>query len=655
VSNAHSTPSPDFSLLRSTFRYRGPRNQRVMLLLAGLLLLLISSAITLVVYLQTFESEEQVRTQSADALWLEENVRFHLRRLEGDLESLAKRALEERDSAARSSPPPGGSLRSYEGGLLAHAWQPADSPVPPPLASLWKRARLDPLNEQALDSMQDVATGLRRPAYAGPLSGGKSAPADEMWLCVPIFDRGEFLGSYVAVFSLSKTLELIVPAWFRKTHRLEVLDPGAEIQLDANDPHRTSKEQRFLASIDMPGSDTYLQIYAIDAPHATVPRALLGVALAFLVGMIASLVFLRRDIEKRQAVEDSLAAQVALRRSMEDSIDVGLFARDLGGVILYANRAFCAMVGCRDDALLGTTESLPGWPEPDHGREEAEIEFRCGDGRVVTLLIHMVPLVHANGRQIGWINSVLDISDRRKAEKAAQVQQQRLESAGRLVAIGEVASTLAHELNQPLGALSSFANGLLNRMRKGNIEPLQVESIVERINALAEKTGGIIRRVNAFARRREMQKESVDLAAFLRACYPTAVIAPGVRLELGLPSARVFVKADVVLLEQALRNVVQNAAEAAVSVSATPLVRVELALSSDGTEASISVSDNGAGIDEDARARIFDAFYSSKAEGMGMGLAICRSILEAHHGRIELLDDRLHGGACFRFSIPVND
>jgi two-component system sensor histidine kinase DctS len=100
---------------------------------------------------------------------------------------------------------------------------------------------------------------------------------------------------------------------------------------------------------------------------------------------------------------------------------------------------------------------------------------------------------------------------------------------------------------------------------------------------------------------------------------------------------------------------VQNAAEAAVSASATPLVRVELALSSDGTEASISVSDNGAGIDEEARSRIFDAFYSSKAEGMGMGLAICRSILEAHHGRIELLDGPLHGGACFRFWIPVNE
>jgi two-component system sensor histidine kinase DctS len=476
-----------------------------------------------------------------------------------------------------------------------------------------------------------------------------------VWLCVPIFDRGEFLGSYVAVFSLSKTLELIVPAWFRKTHKLEVLDPGAEIQLDGNDPHRISKEQRFLASLDMPGSDTYLQIYAIDAPHATVPRALLGVALAFLVGMVASLVFLRRDIEKRQAVEDSLAAQVALRRSMEDSIDVGLFARDLAGVILYANRAFCDMVGCRDDALLGTTESLPGWPEPDHGLEEAEIEFRRGDGKVVTLLIHVVPLVHANGRQIGWMNSVLDISDRRKAEKAAQVQQQRLESAGRLVAIGEVASTLAHELNQPLGALSSFANGLLNRMRKGNIEPLQVESIVERINALAEKTGGIIRRVNAFARRREMHKENLDLAEFLRARYPTGVIAPGVRLELGLPSAPVFVKADVVLFEQALRNVVQNAAEAAVAASAAPLVRVDLALSSDGTEASISVSDNGAGIDDDTRSRIFDAFYSSKQEGMGMGLAICRSILEAHHGRIELLEDAARQGACFRLWIPMNE
>ena len=236
------------------------------------------------------------------------------------------------------------------------------------------------------------------------------------------------------------------------------------------------------------------------------------------------------------------------------------------------------------------------------------------------------------------------------------MQQQRLESAGRLVAIGEVASTLAHELNQPLGALSSFASGLLNRLRLANIDARQIETVVERISTLAEKTGQIIQRVNAFARRREMHKVDVDLGDFLRGRYPTTMIADKVRLELVLPSTPVVVKADIVLFEQVVRNVVQNAAEAAqASTGAAPRVQVTLSLSADGAQAIISVSDNGAGIDADSRARIFDAFYSSKQDGMGMGLAICRSILEAHHGGIELLEPSSGSGTCFRFWVPANE
>ncbi len=655
--SATSISSLDFSLLRNTTSYPGSRNQRVFLLLGLLLTLLLLSAAGLVAYLRDFESEEDVRTQSADALWLEETMRFHLRRLEVDLESLARRQIGEASPAQSSLPAPGGSLRSYEGGLMAHGWQSASAEVPDSLLAAWTKARLDPLNAQSLDSMRDVARGLGRAAYAGPLASGKGEKADEIWLAVPVFDRGQFLGSYVAVFSLSKTLERIVPAWFRVNHRVEVLDPSAEIQLGPTRQNRISKEQRFLASIDMPGSDTYLQIYSVDAWHATVPRALLGVALAFLTGMIASLYFLQRDIERRRVAEASLAAQVALRQAMEDSVDIGLFARDLSNVVLYANRAFCGIVVTDVDVLLGRQGPLPNWPSPPtsgQGTKETEIELQRPDGKTVQLMIHTVPLMHANDGQIGWMTSVLDVSDRRRSEKAAQLQQQRLESAGRFVAIGEVASTLAHELNQPLGALSSFANGLLNRLARGNIEPAQVRSIVERINSLAEKAGEIIRRVNAFARRREMHMDRVELTDFLKTRQQLGA-ANNVQIEVIVPHGPIAVRADVILLEQAVHNIVQNATEAAVSYTRKPQVRVELALTCDEAQAVISVSDSGSGIDEEARTRVFDAFYSSKMEGMGMGLAICRSILEAHHGRIDLVGDGPLGGATFRLLLPVDE
>lgn len=655
MNQTHLWTRADFSLLRNTTGYKGARDERVLFLLFGLFLLLITFATALVVYLKTFESSEEIRTQSADALWVEENLRFHLRRLEDDLRRSAQWALTQSEGAEGMPPQAlGGSLRSHEGGLIAYGWQPAGKPLPASLAELWHSARQEPLDTQALDSMHDVARGLKRPAYAGPLSAG-SYPGDEIWLSVPLFEKSEFVGNFTAVFSLRKALELIIPAWFRKNHRVEVLALGADLQPDAIDPERTKKEQRFLASVDMPGSDTYLQIYAIDVPYATVPRALLGTALLFLAGMVASLVFLRRDIEKRQSVEESLAAEIALRKSMENSIGVGIFASNSSGSILYVNRAFCEMVGSNEDTLVGNSEFASSWFPAGDVQQETELNFCHPDRRCLTLLIHRVPLCQADNQQIGWMSSVLDVTERRRTEKAALVQQQRLESAGRLVAIGEVASTLAHELNQPLGAMSSFTSGLLNRLKKGDIEPPQIESIVERISALAIKTGEIIRRVNAFARRREMNNVELDLTGFLRDRYATGSVDNGVQLILRLPSMPVLVKADTVLMEQALRNVVQNAAEAAALTASTiPMIQIELEVLRLRMQACISVFDNGMGIEAEARARIFDAFYSSKHDGMGMGLAICRSILEAHHGGIELFETADGEGSCFRLWIPMH-
>jgi two-component system sensor histidine kinase DctS len=644
----------DFLLLRNTAEEKSAKNDRVLFLLFGLFLLLITFATALVVYLKTFENSEEIRTQSADALWVEENLRFHLRRLEDDLRRSAQWALTQTQGAEGKPPQAlGGSLRSHQGGLIAYGWQPVGNSLPSSLRELWHNARRESLDKQALDSMHDVAKGLKRPAYAGPLSGG-SYPGDEIWLSVPLFEKNEFVGSFVAVFSLRKALELIIPAWFRKTHRVEVLALGADLEPDAIDPERTKKEQRFLASVDMPGSDTYLQIYAIDVQYATVPRALLGTALLFLVGMVASLVFLRRDIEKRQSVENSLAAEIALRRSMENSIGVGILASNLNGCILYVNRAVCEMVGSNEKDLLGNSEFISSWFLAGNVQEETELNFSHPDKRSLILLIHRVPLCQADNQQIGWMLSLLDITERRRSEKAALVQQQRLESAGRLVAIGEVASTLAHELNQPLGAMSSFTSGLLNRLKKGDIDPPQIELIVERISALAIKTGGIIRRVNAFARRREMNNVELDLTAFLQERYALNMVDNSVRIILLLPSMPVLVKADTVLMEQALRNVVQNAVEAASTASKIPIVRIELSVSSLQMRAYISVFDNGTGIEADVRARIFDAFYSSKEDGMGMGLAICRSILEAHHGGIELLETANGNGSCFKLWIPMH-
>lgn len=241
---------------------------------------------------------------------------------------------------------------------------------------------------------------------------------------------------------------------------------------------------------------------------------------------------------------------------------------------------------------------------------------------------------------------------RRQAERLAARRQQQLEASARLVAVGEVASTLAHELNQPLGALSSFASGLLNRVRQGSITLPEAIPVLERIERMAEKAGRVIQRVNAFARRQEMSRQPLDLPPFVRLVVRQLPLPDDVTLQLELPDAGPLVSADALLLEHALRNLVLNAAEWAL-LGSRGMAKVCISLQSANGMTAILVEDNGPGIPPEQRTGIFEAFASRKPGGMGMGLSICRSIVEAHHGRIEVGDSQALGGAQFTLWLPL--
>ena len=281
-----------------------------------------------------------------------------------------------------------------------------------------------------------------------------------------------------------------------------------------------------------------------------------------------------------------------------------------------------------------------------------EVRFQHKDGHLVDALVHEAPLTTAAGEPLGWMSSVLDISERKRAERTAARQQEKLEASGRLVAMGEVASTLAHELNQPLGALSGFANGLLNRLRQGRLSDEELTSVVERMEQLSAKAGRIIQRVNAFARRREMSRLPLDLNAFLqRVIEPLQRQQPrNTPIRLRLLNRAVWIEADALLLEHAVLNLVHNAEHWAAQGDRAAVVQVAL---EDGlTHCLLSVSDSGPGVAPDQRDQVFNAFFSGKDDGMGMGLAICRSVIEAHHGVIDVTPARELGGACFTVKLP---
>jgi two-component system sensor histidine kinase DctS len=328
------------------------------------------------------------------------------------------------------------------------------------------------------------------------------------------------------------------------------------------------------------------------------------------------------------------------------------------------------MVGYAPQELIGRSNPFPYWPvdqidllERMHrgiiaqgtSGEGLEAQFQHRNGHLIDVLIHEAPLTAGGGEQLGWMSSVLDISERKRAQRIAAQQQERLEASGRLVVIGEVASTLAHELNQPLGALSSFANGLLNRLNDGSIGLPEMQVVVERMARLAERAGRIIKRVNAFARQRELSRQRVDLAAFL-----DRVLSQFVEDQLSAPvwstpADAVWVDADELLLEHLVSNLVGNAQDWAAKSGQRQQVSVELTADLVQRLAVLSVADTGPGVSEDEVPNIFNAFFSLKEGGMGMGLAICRSIVEAHHGRIEVSRDPLLGGARFTVLIPLAD
>ena len=665
------TPPLDFALLQQQLPGQAPRSRRTLWWLLGLLFLVLASVVALVLYLNAFEHEEEERRRVSDGQWLEQSVRFHFLRLEEDLRVLARQALQRPDAMTQGIPPiatvHGGLLWSETGAVLWHGWQPrqsrnADAALPEGL----RQARAaHAWNAQALTSMLDIAVGLHRASYAGPLRDAAGHVTDTVWLAVPYFERGEFLGNYMAAMSMEACVKGLVPAWFQQSHRVRLADDAALAHAPTPMPSGLAPH---LAAMNLPGTDLFIEITPLDAQPAAVPRLFLLVALTFLAGMLISLSVLRRDMAKRQHVQALLQAQMVLRTAMENSVTTGMRAWAQNGQILYVNEAFCRMVGYSAAELLGQRAPMPYWPPHlseklgaqhrdviAHGTrsEGVELQFEHRDGHSVDVLIHEAPLNTASGERVGWMSSVLDISEKKRAERLAAQQQERLEASGRLVAVGEVASTLAHELNQPLGALSSFAHGLLNRLHSRSIALEEIERVVQRMARLSDKAGGIIQRVNAFARRRELVLAPVELSRFVRRCLATHPHSGAEQVQWVNMQAKVVVQADELLLEHVVNNLLANALAWSSQSTAPAQVQVAVDADAQGQMARLAVTDNGPGVAPEARAHIFSAFYSTHEGGMGMGLAICRSIVEAHHGRIEVDRDPLLGGARFTVWLPL--
>jgi Signal transduction histidine kinase regulating C4-dicarboxylate transport system len=250
--------------------------------------------------------------------------------------------------------------------------------------------------------------------------------------------------------------------------------------------------------------------------------------------------------------------------------------------------------------------------------------------------------------------SVLDVTERKAAEEMARQQQEKLQRTARLITMGEMASTLAHELNQPLSAIASYNTGCLNRLESGTVSAEELRNALTKLGVQAQRAGKIIRRVHDFVRKSEPKLHSLPLNRLVEDTVGFIEFDAkrrGVTLRVVLAKGDPRVSADRILLEQVLLNLARNGIEAMVQTPARQCVLTITVAVAEG-QAVVSVADHGAGIAPDVAENLFQPFFTTKEEGMGMGLNICRSIIEYHQGRL-WFEPNGGGGAVFRFSLPV--
>jgi C4-dicarboxylate-specific signal transduction histidine kinase len=257
-----------------------------------------------------------------------------------------------------------------------------------------------------------------------------------------------------------------------------------------------------------------------------------------------------------------------------------------------------------------------------------------------------------------------DITARRQAEELAAQQAERAQTASRLITMGEMASSVAHELNQPLTAISNYCNGMISRIRKQNIEQDDLLGALDKTAHQAQRAGQIIQRIRSFVKRSEPNRGHADVTAMVNEALELAGIElrrRNVRLSHYLASRLPPLWADPILIEQVLINLMKNAAESIDAAQRPGGQRhVELRVVPRQIEGQqvveFSVTDSGRGLPPEVSERLYQAFFSTKVEGMGIGLNLCRSIVESHAGRIEaqnLYNGEQVVGCRFSFWIPV--
>jgi PAS domain S-box-containing protein len=358
----------------------------------------------------------------------------------------------------------------------------------------------------------------------------------------------------------------------------------------------------------------------------------------------------------------------AFRKAMEDSLLVGMRARDLEGHIIYVNQALCEMTGYTADELMGRQPPYPYWHPEDmekHWQDNFdamsgkasltgfESRIRHRDGHDVYTMIYTAPLIDVAGNHSGWMSSVVDITAQKQMEFRQRQQEEQLQHVQRREIMSEMASTLAHEISQPLTAIGANTTAAKLFAEQGNM-PLLL-STLDKIGLQKSRATQIVKAIKDHARKKTLGTETCDMnriaksvASFLGPEVKQRKASVSLRLGDSVPS----IQGDRVLLEQVLSNLILNSLQAMQDQPETERI-VDVVTESFSDAVFVKVYDSGPGIPVEIGEQLFKNFVTTKEKGLGIGLSICRTIIEQHGGRL-IFENRPNGGTVFTFDIPCN-
>ena len=551
-------------------------------------------------------------------------------------------------------------------------------------ALMWDRGMRENSHSEANQACS-TARRLSAPAYSGsyyqPHADGLGS--ELMELCLPLSVNGRASGFLIATYSLQSVLADMVGASLTRSQEASFTEPDGTRLAVLGASRRGTRMFTAQQLLDLPGTTLVLRLDTWHTAPSVFPNVLTALVTAMSIALVTVVGVLVRDNRRRLRAERDLGDALAFRKAMEDSLVTGLRARDLQGRITYVNPAFCDMVGFSAQELLGQSHDAPYWP-PELSeeyrqrqarriagvvppREGFESVFMRKDGSRFPVLIIEAPLINAQGQHSGWMSAFLDISEQRRIEELSRASQERLQATARLATVGEMASLLSHELNQPLAAISSYATGSLNLLESvSGDQPVpssqdleDVRMAMRQIARQAERAGRVIKSVHDFVRRRDQAREAVPAQQLIEAIWPLVNLQAR---KLGV-SVRTSVEPDLppalcdrTMVEQVLLNLARNAMQAMDDPTITPRVldiRVRRAASKGHSGwLEFSVADGGSGIPEEVAKKLFTPFFTTRPEGMGLGLSMCRTVVEQHGGYFGFAPNEPRG-TVFTFTLPV--